>query len=75
MPGRLEGKVVIVTGAGSGIGEAIAHKFAAEGARVVVNGLPTEPILEVTNSILDKGGKAVVYAGDVGEENARSRVR
>ncbi len=68
MPGRLEGKVVIVTGAGSGIGEAIAHKFAAEGARVVVNGLPTDPILEVTKAITDKGGKAVVYAGDVGED-------
>ena len=68
MPGRLEGKVVIVTGAGSGIGAAIAHKFAAEGARVVINGLPTEPILEVEHSICERGGQAVVYAGDVGEE-------
>ena len=57
-----------MTGAGSGIGEAIAHKFAAEGARVVVNGLPTDPILEVTRSICDQGGHAVVYAGDVAEE-------
>ena len=75
MPGRLEGKVVIVTGAGSGIGEAIAHKFAAEGARIVINGLPTDPILEVEKSICAAGGKCVVYAGDVAdEERARACV-
>ncbi len=40
MDRRLEGKVAIITGAGTGIGEAIAHKFVKEGAAVVVNGLP-----------------------------------
>ncbi len=44
MTRRLENKVAIVTGAGTGIGEAIAHKFAKEGAKVVVNGLPSDPI-------------------------------
>jgi shikimate 5-dehydrogenase len=39
---RLQDKVAIVTGAGTGIGEAIAHKFAKEGANVVVNGLPSD---------------------------------
>jgi len=33
-------KVAIITGAGTGIGEAIAHKFAREGTRLVLNGLP-----------------------------------
>ena len=68
MPGRLDEKVVIVTGAGSGIGAAIASKFAAEGARVVINGLPTDPILEVEHEINAAGGQCVVYAGDVAEE-------
>lgn len=62
---RLEGKVAIVTGAGTGIGEAIAHKFAKEGASVIVNGLADDPIEDVANSIKHYGGKATVYAGDV----------
>jgi NAD(P)-dependent dehydrogenase (short-subunit alcohol dehydrogenase family) len=65
---RLEGKVAIITGAGTGIGEAIAHKFAKEGASVIVNGLPDDPIEDVVNSIKQYGGKAVVYAGDVSQE-------
>lgn len=65
---RLEGKVAIVTGAGTGIGEAIAHKFAKEGAKVVVNGLPTDPIAEVAQAINQYGGMAVAYAGDISEE-------
>jgi NAD(P)-dependent dehydrogenase (short-subunit alcohol dehydrogenase family) len=68
MVGRLENKVAIVTGAGTGIGEAIAHKFAKEGAKVVVNGLPDDPIEEVASAIRSYGGTAIAYAGDVSEE-------
>ncbi|HWG92094.1 MAG TPA: SDR family oxidoreductase [Candidatus Thermoplasmatota archaeon] len=68
MPGRLEGKVAIVTGAGTGIGEAIAHKFAVEAARVVVNGLPGDPVEDVARAITDAGGKAVAHIADVSTE-------
>jgi NAD(P)-dependent dehydrogenase (short-subunit alcohol dehydrogenase family) len=68
--GRLEGKVAIVTGAGTGIGEAIAHKFAKEGARVIVSGLPDDPIEDVAQSICDQGGEAVAFGGDLSEQHA-----
>jgi NAD(P)-dependent dehydrogenase (short-subunit alcohol dehydrogenase family) len=68
--GRLEEKVAIVTGAGTGIGEAIAHKFATEGARVVVCGLPDDPIEDVVKAIRDNKGEAVAFAGDISEERA-----
>ncbi|NET87771.1 MAG: SDR family oxidoreductase [Kamptonema sp. SIO1D9] len=68
MSKRLEGKVAIVTGAGTGIGEAIAQKFAREGAKVLVNGLPTDPIEEVVETIEENGGNAIAYQGDVSEE-------
>lgn len=68
MAGRLHNKVAIITGAGAGIGEAIAHKFVREGANVVVNGLPDDPIDDVVRAIRSKGGKAIAYGGDVSEE-------
>ena len=64
---RFEDKVAIVTGAGTGIGEAIAHKLAKEGAKVVANGLPDDPINEVVSAINDYGGVATAYLGDVSE--------
>jgi len=36
MPGRLQGKVALITGAGSGFGEAMAHAFVREGAHVLI---------------------------------------
>jgi NAD(P)-dependent dehydrogenase (short-subunit alcohol dehydrogenase family) len=67
--GRLEGKVAIVTGAGSGIGEASALRFAREGARVVVSARRREPGEQVVKAIRDEGGEAVCVVGDLGEES------
>ena len=68
MKPRLENKVAIITGAGTGIGEAIAHKFALEGAKVAVVGLPDDPIQDVAEAIQKDGGEAIFFAGDVSEE-------
>ena len=67
---RLKDKIAIITGAGTGIGEAIAHKFAREGARLVLNGLPTDPVRDVAAAIVASDGQAEVYLGDVAEETA-----
>src|SRR4051812_10511516 len=53
---RLGGKIAVITGAGSGIGEAIALKFAAEGARLVLAGRRREPLDAVAR---ETGGIAV----------------
>jgi NAD(P)-dependent dehydrogenase (short-subunit alcohol dehydrogenase family) len=64
---RLQDQIAIITGAGTGIGEAIAHKFAREGARLVLNGLPADPVRSVAAAIVAGGGQAEVYLGDVAE--------
>jgi NAD(P)-dependent dehydrogenase (short-subunit alcohol dehydrogenase family) len=65
---RFQNKVAIVTGAGTGIGEAIAHKFAREGARLVLSGLPADPVLDVADAITAEGGMAEAHRGDLAEE-------
>ena len=67
---RLEGKATIVTGAGAGIGEAIAHKFAAEGAHVLVNELPGDPVEEVAAAIREQYSdvKVEAFVADVAEQ-------
>jgi meso-butanediol dehydrogenase / (S,S)-butanediol dehydrogenase / diacetyl reductase len=62
---RLEGKVAIVTGAGSGIGRATAQRFAQEGARLVVNDLRPEYLDDVLG---DLGGNHLGVPGDVSQE-------
>jgi NAD(P)-dependent dehydrogenase (short-subunit alcohol dehydrogenase family) len=69
MPGTLDGKVAIVTGAGQGLGRSHALTLAAEGARVVVNdfapGGKDNPADGVVDEITKAGGEAVAHAGDV----------
>jgi NAD(P)-dependent dehydrogenase (short-subunit alcohol dehydrogenase family) len=75
MKGQLQDKVAIVTGGGTGIGEAICLEFAREGAKVVVNGLPDDPIADVAATVLGRGGDAIPFPGDVAtEEGARACV-
>ena len=62
---RVQGKSIIVTGAGGGIGEGIARRLAAEGAAVIVNDINAELGEKVTAAINAAGGKARFVAGDV----------
>jgi len=66
---RLEERVALVTGGGSGIGRATAILLAAEGATVVVNGRRQAPLEAVVAEIEKTGGRAAARAGDVGNSD------
>lgn len=65
---ELKDKTLIITGASSGIGEAAADLFAAEGAQVVLGSRRRENLETVAERITAAGGHAVYLAGDVREE-------
>jgi 3-oxoacyl-[acyl-carrier protein] reductase len=70
---NLDGKVALVTGAGRGIGRAIALKLASEGARVVVNDLDDLPGNETVEQIVSLGGQAAACNGSVVEPTFAAR--
>lgn len=63
--GRLQGKVALITGAGQGIGEAIARLFAAEGARVVLTARSADKLARVAGEIAAAGGSACSIPADL----------
>src|SRR6185437_12145146 len=83
MPGIVENKVAIVTGAGRGIGRGIALLMAAEGASVVVNdvgagldgsGADTGPAQQVVEEIREKGGKAIASTLNIAEPQSADQI-
>jgi 2-hydroxycyclohexanecarboxyl-CoA dehydrogenase len=67
---QLEGKVAVVTGAGSGIGRGIARRFARDGAAVGVWDLNADSAAETASLITDAGGKAIGIEADCSDEAA-----
>jgi NAD(P)-dependent dehydrogenase (short-subunit alcohol dehydrogenase family) len=65
---RLDDKIALITGAGSGIGEAIAKVFARQGAQVIVADVVSEAASRVAEAIRQQGYSATAVAFDVAEE-------
>jgi NAD(P)-dependent dehydrogenase (short-subunit alcohol dehydrogenase family) len=73
MAGRLEGKVALITGAGSGIGRASAIRFAEEGARIVVAEIDPTLGLGTVEAVRAAGGEACCFETDVTDEASVAR--
>ena len=69
MSGLLEGRIAVITGGGSGIGEAISRGYAKEGARVVVLDASGEAAAKTEKAITEAGGKAWSFRLDVTERD------
>jgi NADP-dependent 3-hydroxy acid dehydrogenase YdfG len=67
MMGIFNGKVAVITGAGSGIGQALASELAVRGAHVVISDVNTERIEKTAHGIENAGGKATAWSVDVSD--------
>ena len=73
-PFRLEGRVILVTGGGAGIGAAISLACAAAGATVAVNDVMEERAISVRDTITDLGGSAIAISGDIAQADGARTV-
>ena len=71
---RLQGKVALITGAGSGIGKSTALLFAQEGAQVIVNDRQEEAGKETVQEIAESGGEALFLQADVTDASQVERM-
>lgn len=70
----LRNKSVVITGAGRGIGKAMAKLFAAEGAGVLVNDIDAEPARQTVQEIEKAGGRAVLCVADVANPSEAQKI-
>ena len=68
MASKLDGKVALITGASSGIGEATALALAAEGAKVALAARRQDRLATLAQQILGKGGQAITLVVDATDE-------
>lgn len=67
LEGNVRGKVVVVTGSSSGIGEAIAYRLAAAGAKIILTARSVDKLKAVQDGIAAKGGEAHAYGCDIAD--------